>query len=69
MKQDKLKLLTAKELAKMFSTSVRSIWRYRAAGMLPKELTLGSSIRWRHSDIESWLGMGCPDVKTFEAMK
>jgi excisionase family DNA binding protein len=47
-------LLSAKELAEILSLSVRTIWRLRSAGKLPKPLVIGGSIRWRQSDIEQW---------------
>jgi predicted DNA-binding transcriptional regulator AlpA len=52
------------------ATSVRSIWRYRSSGHLPKPVQVGQgAIRWRQSDIEQWIALGCPDRKTFEAMQ
>ena len=63
------KLITAKELATMLSTSVRSIWRYRSSGRLPKTVQIAGAIRWRLSDIEKWILMDCPSRKEFEAMK
>lgn len=62
-------LLTAKALAKMLSTSVRSIWRYRSSGRLPETVKIAGAIRWRQSDIEKWISMGCPDCKEFETRK
>jgi predicted DNA-binding transcriptional regulator AlpA len=61
--------LSAKALAKHLSLSVRTLWRYRAMGALPKPLKISGSIRWRESDIALWQEKGCPDQKTFEAMK
>lgn len=61
-------LLTAKTLAKILSTSVRSIWRYRSSGRLPKTVKIAGAIRWRQQDIDQWISMGCPDRQTFEAM-
>jgi len=65
-KQD-TQLLTAKSLAKMLSTSVRSIWRYRSAGRLPVTLKIAGAIRWRRSDIEQWIALGCCSQKEFIA--
>jgi len=62
-------LLNAKELATMLSTSVRSIWRYRSSGRLPKAIQIAGAIRWRKTDIEQWISIGCPDQKTFEAIQ
>lgn len=61
--------LSAKALATMLSLSPRTVWRLRAQGALPKPLKIGGAIRWRSSDIVLWQEKGCPDQKTFEAMK
>jgi len=62
-------LLTAKSLAEILSTSVRSIWRYRSSGRLPATVCVAGAIRWRRTDIEQWISWGCPDQKTFQAMQ
>ncbi len=59
-------LLTARELAKMLSISVRSTWRYRSSGRLPKTVKIAGAIRWRQQDIEQWISMGCPCKSEFE---
>jgi len=63
------KLLSAKELAAILAVSVRTIWRLRSSGVLPKPVTIGGSIRWEQKRIENWIACGCPDRKTFEVMK
>ena len=69
-KSQNCQLLSAKELSKMLSTSVRSIWRYRSAQALPEPVKVGQgSIRWRQSDIERWIELGCPHRKEFETFK
>ena len=62
-------LVTAKSLAGILSTSVRSVWRYRSSGRLPATVNIAGSIRWRRTDIEQWISWGCPDQKTFKAMQ
>ena len=62
-------LITVKTLASMLATSVRSVWRYRSAGRLPKAVRVGSSVRWRVSDIELWIKLGLPTQREFEAIK
>ena len=62
-------LLSAKALATMLSTSVRSVWRYRSSGRLPKTVQIAGAIRWRKTDIEHWIAIGCPDRVTFEAIQ
>ena len=61
-------LLSAKELAKMLSTSVRSTWRYRASGHLPKPVKISGAIRWKLSDINLFLECDC-DMDKFKALK
>jgi len=63
------KLLTARNLAEILSTSVRSIWRYRSSGRLPKAVQIAGAIRWRWGDIEKWISMDCPSRREFEARK
>ena len=62
-------LLTAKALALLLSTSVRSVWRYGSSGRLPATVNSAGSIRWRRADVEQWISMGCPDQETFNAMQ
>lgn len=63
------KLLTAKAVAKTLSTSVRTVWRKRSAGQLPKPVKIGGSVRWRSSDIDRWIACGCPDQIEFNSRK
>lgn len=58
-------LMDAKTLAKMLSVSLRTIWRLRSAGKLPKPVRFGGSVRWRLSDIALWQELRCPDQVTF----
>lgn len=62
-------LITVKTLAKMLATSVRSVWRYRSAGRLPKAVRVGSSVRWRVSDIQLWIKLNLPTQVEFETLK
>jgi predicted DNA-binding transcriptional regulator AlpA len=64
------KLLTAQALGEKLSLSKRAIFRMRSAGLICAPLKVGSgAIRWRESEIEKWIELGCPDRKTFEARK
>ncbi len=64
------KLLTAQAVGTKLSLSKRAVFRMRSAGLICAPLKCGQgAIRWRQSDIEKWISMGCPDRKTFEAMK
>jgi prophage regulatory protein len=63
------KLLTAKALGEMLSLSKRQVSRLNSCGRIPAPVRIGGSIRWRESDIEQWLSMGCPNQQTFESLK
>lgn len=63
------KLISAKTLGGLLSTSVRTIWRKRSAGQLPKPVRIGGSVRWRASDIDLWIEWGCPNQAEFKAKK
>ena len=63
-------LLTAQAVGEMLSLSKRHIFRMKSAGLICDCITVGAgSIRWRQSDIEQWIVLGCPDREDFEAMK
>lgn len=62
-------LMTVKALAEMLATSVRSIWRYRSAGRLPKSVNVGSSVRWKMTDIQLWIKWDLPTQAEFEQLK
>jgi excisionase family DNA binding protein len=64
------KLLTAEAVAELLSLSRRTIFRMKSAGLICPHVKIGhSAIRWRRSDIERWISMGCPDRRTFESRK
>ena len=53
-------LLSADRVAAALDISVRSLWRLRAAGQLPKPVKIGGSVRWRCEEITQWIADGCP---------
>ena len=61
-------LISAKGLAGKLLLSARTVWRLRSAGKLPKPVSVGSSVRWKLSDIELFLKCNC-DMQQFEAMQ
>ena len=64
------KLLTAHEVGEMLSLSKRQIFRMKSAGLICAPLRVGAgAIRWRQSEIERWIELGCPDRESFEQMK
>ncbi len=62
------KLLTAKAVGEMLSLSKRQIFRMKSAGLICPPVRVGQgSVRWRESDIEAWIAMGCCSRKEFIA--
>lgn len=64
------RLLTAREVGEMLSLSKRQIFRMRSSGLICPPVKVGTgAIRWRQSDIEDWIAMGCCSSKEFRARK
>jgi len=63
------KLLTANAVGEMLSLSKRQIFRLKSSGRIPAPVKIGGSVRWKHTDIERWISLGCPDGKTFVVMR
>jgi predicted DNA-binding transcriptional regulator AlpA len=59
---DRSLLLTVEDVARLLKISIRSVWRLHSAGALPDPMPweLGS-VRWRRTDIETWVVAGRPD--------
>jgi len=55
-------LLDAKDVARLLSVSVRTVWTLRDMGRLPAPVRIGRCVRWRRQDIEKWVERGCPDL-------
>jgi excisionase family DNA binding protein len=50
-----MKMLKADEVAELLGCSVRTVWRYRDTGELPKPLKVGQLVRWPMEVIEQWI--------------
>ena len=62
------KLLPAQAVGTKLSLSKRAVFRMRSAGLICSPIKVGAgAIRWRLSDIEDWIAMGCPSKSEFEA--
>lgn len=48
-------MLTASDLAEMLGIDLRSVWRRKADGTLPRPVQLGRSVRWVRKEVEQWL--------------
>lgn len=68
--QNTEKLLTARAVGAKLSLSKRAVFRMRSAGLICAPLKCGQgAIRWRLSDIEKWISMGCCSKSEFEARR
>jgi len=63
------KLLKANEVAQTVNVSKRTIHRLNCAGKIPCPIKINGSIRWRQSDIDLWIELGCPDREAFNIRK
>ena len=62
-------LLTDREAAALCGLG-RSTWRrLQAAGKVPPPVKLGRSCRYRKSELLAWIDAGCPDAKTWAALR
>lgn len=58
-------LLNARDAARLCGVSPATWHRLTSAGKNPPSLKIGGSVRWRRSDISSWIDAGCPDRRTW----
>lgn len=49
------KLLTVNDVAKLLKLSTRSVWRLVKAKTIVEPIRIGGSIRWRPSDVATWI--------------
>ena len=62
-------LLTAQAVGAKLSLSKRAVFRMRSAGLICAPVRVGAgALRWRSSDIEKWIELGCCSRKDFEAV-
>jgi prophage regulatory protein len=67
-------LMTVEDLAKLLHVSVRTVWRLRRNASLPHPVKIGGGVRWRKSDVKTWIEQGCKpessggaaDARSFE---
>jgi predicted DNA-binding transcriptional regulator AlpA len=62
-------LVDVKVVARMLGRCERSIWRYDAAGKIPRPIDLMGAKKWRLKELRRWVGAGCPDRETWESRK
>jgi len=59
-------LLSASQAAAMCGISIRQWWRWDSMGRVPTAVRIGSTKRWRHEELKSWIQHGCPARKAWE---
>lgn len=62
-------MMTVNDVARELRVSGRHVWALLAKGALPAPLRAGRAVRWRRSDIESWIAAGMPSREVFEAQQ
>ncbi len=53
-------LISVDRVASLLDVSVRTVWRLRSCGQIPKPVKLGRSIRWNARELSEWIEKGCP---------
>jgi len=53
-------LLTVKEVAEMLGLSERTVYRLTDMGKMPRPVKIGAAVRWRRSELDTWIEDGCP---------
>ena len=61
-------LLNVTQVAAKLGVCVRQVWKLTAAGKFPKPLRISRSVRWRRSDIDSYVCVGC-DILEYERIR
>jgi predicted DNA-binding transcriptional regulator AlpA len=56
-------LLSAQAVSRMLGIGTRSLWRYIAAGKVPRPVRIGRAVRWRRLELDDWIKAGCPQSK------
>lgn len=62
-------LVRRREAARLCGISPATWDRLVSAGRTPAPLRVGGVLLWRVSELASWTEAGCPDRKTWEALR
>ena len=62
-------LIPASAAGPMCGRSEASWWRDHAAARCPAPVKLGGRTLWRVEELRRWVEVGCPDRRTWEALK
>ena len=60
---------SAQQLAHRLGVSLRHVRRMDSAGLLPKPVRLGRSVRWPVDEVQTWLKAGAPNRRRWEQIK
>jgi predicted DNA-binding transcriptional regulator AlpA len=52
------RLIDVQAVAGLLSLSARSVWKLHAAGKLPSAMRVGRAVRWKLSDVQSFIADG-----------
>lgn len=61
-------LLNARQAAALCNISPATWHRLSASGKNPAPVSINAAVRWRRSDIERWVELGCPDRAAFKSL-
>lgn len=61
------RLVSANWPAKYLWVSRATLFRFRAAGRMPKPVKVGGIVRWRIEDVRVWVDAGCPPIDEWGA--
>ena len=63
MTEQKVELLSVKDLCEMLGCSRRTVYRLKDAGQMPMPMKINGMVRWRPDEVENWISAGCPDLR------
>jgi predicted DNA-binding transcriptional regulator AlpA len=61
--------MSARQAAALCSISLATWHRWQAAERCPAPVRIGATVRWRADELAAWCAAGCPDRKTWEALR
>ncbi|MGO9110363.1 MAG: helix-turn-helix transcriptional regulator [Thermoguttaceae bacterium] len=53
-------LLTTAQAARLCGIGERTFWRHSRSGAAPAAVKIGGTVRYRRSELLSWIAAGCP---------
>lgn len=62
-------LLTRRAASRYLSMSPAKLDRLNAAGLCPRPLKIGGCVMYRRAELTAWIAAGCPDRRTWDALR